>query len=86
MFGAFGAEGRRDDFDLESLKDRVLKAWPAERWVPYVEVADTLHEIPWDVQEACLVLVRMGKLIEGDDGRIFKRAARTDLPRNLWTA
>ena len=47
------------------LANRVNKAWPHDDWVQYVEIADELGEIPWDVLDACRYLVRDGVLIEG---------------------
>lgn len=54
-----------DSFDVASLSERVLDAWPQGRLASYIEVADGLGEIPWDVQEACLHLVKGKKLVEG---------------------
>jgi hypothetical protein len=51
------------------MSKRVLAAWPRDRLVPYVEVADVLREIPWDVQEACRDLVEDGLLVEGTGER-----------------
>lgn len=53
--------------DLTDLARRALAAWPAGAYVPYVDVADQLGEIPWDVQEACFRLVRAGFMVEGKD-------------------
>ena len=47
------------------LSKEVLKTWPSEGWTSYVEIADMLDEIPWDVLDACRQLVRDGSLIEG---------------------
>lgn len=51
--------------DLTDLARRTLAAWPSGAYVSYVDVADQLGEIPWDVQEACSRLVAAGFLIEG---------------------
>lgn len=51
--------------EVRALASRVLDAWPVGRLVPYLEVADALGEIPWDVQEVCRYLVKSGALIEG---------------------
>lgn len=65
----------RDSLDLGTLSRRVLGAWPYNCLVSYVEVADVLQEIPWDVQEACHSLVEAGKLVEssGDQRGWFRR-------------
>jgi hypothetical protein len=80
----FGSDWRtgsppRDRFDVADLSTRVLSAWPHGRFASYVEVADTLREIPWDVQEACRELVRSGALDEGkgDLQGNFRRARRS---------
>ena len=57
----------RGTIDLELLSLRVLNAWPRGRLVSYVEVADALLEIPWDVLEACRCLVQSGSLTEGGE-------------------
>ena len=55
----------RDNFDLVRLSKRVLEAWPDGGMISYVDVADLLQEIPWDVLEACRDLVRADELVEG---------------------
>ena len=79
LFGHYSASGSspRDSLDLGTLRRRVLEAWPAVRLVSYVEVADALQEIPWDVQEACRDLVRIGTLVEGGNNQqgMFLRTA-----------
>ena len=51
--------------DFLQLVERVQEFWPHDGWVQYVEVADLLGEIPWDVLDACLNLVQTGVLVEG---------------------
>ncbi|WP_207004744.1 DUF6527 family protein [Trinickia mobilis] len=67
MFGLDRVSGTApvESIDIGSLAKRVLDVWPRAGLVPYVDVADTLNEIPWDVQEACRALVKSGRLIEG---------------------
>ena len=67
MFGArvLSDSSPRHDLDLMTLSRRVLDALPSGRFVSYVEIADALHEIPWDVREACRDLVQAGALVEG---------------------
>ena len=71
----------RESLDLTTLSKRVLEAWPHGRLVSYVEVADALQEIPWDIQEACRALVRAGALIEGfgEHRGTFRRTLRQPL-------
>jgi hypothetical protein len=80
MFGPGPGYGDspRESFDLMTLSERVLEAWPHGRLVPYVDVADALHEIPWDVQEACRDLVSAGRLFEGrgEQRGMFHRTLR----------
>jgi hypothetical protein len=51
--------------DLFGLVQRVRAAWPVSGFISYVDVADELNEIPWDVLEACRRLVGDGVLVEG---------------------
>jgi hypothetical protein len=67
--GRISDNSPRGSIDLRTLSKRVLDAWPRDRLVPYVEVADVLREIPWDVQEACRDLVEDGSLVEGTGER-----------------
>jgi hypothetical protein len=83
MFGAERTSGTspRECLDLTTLSKRALEAWPHGRFVSYVEVADTLQEIPWDVQEACRDLVRSGVLVEGrgeQRGAFSRRSQETE--------
>ena len=50
---------------FRSTVNRVQEAWPPEEWVHYVQIADQLDEIPWDVLDACRYLVVAGVLVEG---------------------
>lgn len=70
MFGA-SDYGLRDPvrFDVETLSDRVLNAWPEVNFASFVTVADALGEIPWDVQDACRKLVKKGRLVEAGASR-----------------
>lgn len=54
-----------DDVEINALANRVWSIWPGSNLVAYLPVADQLKEIPWDVLEACRVLVRRGLLEEG---------------------
>ena len=51
--------------DFPLLVKRVERSWPLEGWVYYVEIADQLGEIPWDVLDACWSLVQEGILVAG---------------------
>jgi len=67
MFGPGRKWGKspRESIDLPSLSQRVLAVWPQGDFVSYIQVADLLREIPWDVLEACRDLVTAGELLEG---------------------
>ena len=52
-------------FDVELLAKRLMEVWPPQGFVSYVQVADAIHEIPWDVEDACQWLVKKEKLVEG---------------------
>ena len=65
--------GREDDEltssphhpDLRALARRLLERWPLNGWASYVEIADELDEIPWDVLDACRDLARANSFDEG---------------------
>lgn len=48
------------------LVERVRAAWPAVQLTSYVDVADKLGEIPWDILEVCRHLAHKGVLAEGN--------------------
>lgn len=66
--------GRWDDGDelssqwprQDALVHRLRTAWPGHGWAQYVDIADMLNEIPWDVLGACRQLTKSGFLIEGE--------------------
>ncbi|MDE2466979.1 MAG: hypothetical protein KGO02_25180 [Alphaproteobacteria bacterium] len=51
--------------DLPDLIRRVRMSWPSGVMISYVDVADKLGEIPWDVLEACRHLTREDVFVEG---------------------
>ena len=57
------------------IEDRVLTAL-TDRFVNYDEIADQLHEVPWDILQACYSLVRKGRAINNQPKRKgeFKRS------------
>ena len=55
---------RDADVPGDDLSDRVLPLLSAIR-TSFVELADQLDEIPWDVLRACRCLVHSGKAVEG---------------------
>lgn len=63
--GTSSANSPGPSLDLTDLARRVLSAWPEGDLVSYVDIADQLGEIPWDVQEACFRLVRARLMTEG---------------------
>lgn len=66
------------NIDMRTYSQTVLRAWPTGRFVPFSEVAKTLGEIPWDVQQACRYLVKAGTFIEGEGQQqgMFLRIAK----------
>lgn len=58
-------EGRGSYSGFLELVATVERIWPPRAMTAYVEVADALQEIPWDVLDACRQLVRKGVLVEG---------------------
>ncbi|MBK8322351.1 MAG: hypothetical protein IPL06_06320 [Betaproteobacteria bacterium] len=65
LFDAYGDDETLQYPSLGDLVHRVLASWPAGALISYVDVADKMGEIPWDVLEACRVLTRHGALTEG---------------------
>jgi hypothetical protein len=47
------------------LEQDIRAAWPNREWINYVDLADALDQIPWDVLAACRRLTKSGFLIEG---------------------
>jgi hypothetical protein len=62
-FGESRAYGK--DEDLVKLGKILQEKWPTTGFVPFVDVADLLGEVPWDVLDACRHLVKRGMLKEG---------------------
>lgn len=78
LFGQDQIEGRLSSRTTEFvvLSQSVRERWPDSGFVSFVDVADTLGEIPWDVLDACRYLVRVGFLLEGlgKQQGMFRRA------------
>lgn len=51
--------------DLEALAQRVIDFWPVQGFVRFADAAEALSEVPWDVLDACGLLVKTGALLEG---------------------
>ena len=61
-----------DDWDSQgffasndALKNAVVELLPSTELINYVDVADKLNEIPWDILDVCRQLVREGRAREG---------------------
>lgn len=68
LFGAYpDAFASTDDEEIVALLPHVLSAIPLSGMVPYVQIAEVLRAVPWDVLDACRRLVRSGQLREGLD-------------------
>lgn len=65
LLDADGSDESSVPLGILELVQRVRSAWPAGAMVSYVEIADQLDEIPWDVLESCRRLVKEGVLQEG---------------------
>jgi len=68
-----GDERRDVDFvskepEFFLLVSRVRLATQDKRWFYYVELAEALDEIPWDILDACRYLVHTGNLIDEQRG------------------
>lgn len=55
--------GRADE--IAALSKAVLERMPSTGSVSYIDVADALGEVPWDVLDAFRYLVRKGVAQEG---------------------
>lgn len=77
LFGGYDdvSTDRGADLDAQRLDARVMNAWPAAGFIHFVDVADLLAEIPWDVADSCRRLVRAGFMLEGrgQERGMFKR-------------
>jgi hypothetical protein len=67
LFGQYSdefdsASPKRDSLTLRTI---VANRIPTADFVSYVEVADSLGAVPWDVLDACRYLTRSGSLEEG---------------------
>ena len=65
LLDAYGEGEASPLLGLLDLVQRVRSAWPSGAMISYVDVADQMGEIPWDVLEACRRLAREGVLVEG---------------------
>lgn len=65
LFSGESAWESPSNSEFLGLVERIKRAWPQTGWVSYVQVADLLQEIPWDVLDAARHLVRAGQLQEG---------------------
>lgn len=61
--------------DVAALGPRVLERLSRDTWVLYVDIADALGEIPWDVLDVCRYLARAGSVVEasGKQRGLFRR-------------
>lgn len=65
LLDAYGEDEPSSVPGLRDLVQRVRSHWPSGPMLSYVDVADQMGEIPWDVLEACRRLVREAVLVEG---------------------
>lgn len=84
--GSISLFDSRYDDDLRSpfpgfaqLVETVRRVWPDRAMAHYLDVADALREIPWDVLDACRELEKQGVLVEGrgTNRGYFSRSAHT---------
>lgn len=65
LFGSRIGGEEEPNLGLDYLVGPVSKRLSVETWRSFVDIADELGEVPWDVLEACRMLVRMQKAEEG---------------------
>jgi len=58
-----------EDQAFDCLRDQVLTRLPTAKMIHFVEIADNLGEVPWDVLRACRDLVKRKLAIEGKNKR-----------------
>lgn len=51
--------------ELTVLAQKLISHWPLTGFVRFPDAADALGEMPWDVLDACRLLVKAGALVEG---------------------
>ncbi len=66
FFGRSFEEEGKVSLELGHLMRPVLQKLSASTWRSFIEVADELGEIPWDVLDVCRDLVRAGNAEEGE--------------------
>lgn len=71
LFGHGWDETRssRHGEESEALRSTILSRFPESEYVSYVDIADSLGEVPWDVLDVCRGLVRNGIVREGSGER-----------------
>lgn len=67
LFGQGGEDvpSRNPSPEIAALVDIVRAKWPQTGFLAFADASDALGEVPWDVLDACRVLVRSGVLVEG---------------------
>jgi hypothetical protein len=65
LLDSYGEGDASSHLDLLDLVQRLRSAWPSRGMVSYIDIADQMGEIPWDVLDACRRLAREGVLVEG---------------------
>jgi hypothetical protein len=71
LFGRYrGEDGDLDQETQEAqLREAVLERLTPTDLTPYLEIADALDAVPWDVHSTCRMLVRDGLAREGTGSR-----------------
>ena len=69
LFSSYGLTDADTPNEVESeeLLAAVERALPESGFSKFVDIADQLNEIPWDVLSACRELVRRERAVEGRD-------------------
>jgi len=71
------------------LQTSVLRELPTAELISYVDIADSLGEVPWDVLDVCRQLVREGRAREGHDkqrGHFGALTRKPETQQRSWRA
>jgi Family of unknown function (DUF6527) len=80
----FEIERRGDTEDSQQLRERVWAVLKPEAFTDFVQIADSLDEIPWAVLDACRYLVREKRAVAGSG--VMNSSFKKVLPGMKWNS
>jgi hypothetical protein len=63
----FDGDWLNDREEVSQLAQRVIRALPTDTFIHFYDLSAKLHEVPWDVLQACRLLVSDGNASEGNE-------------------